>query len=126
MKFGRWRDFNALRRARVSFQVTRRMVAPKSSIVYKGNCSPKGGRTIHTLSNFDLHFRDHTRCIQKTFEDRLVGPCLKIVFRKYHVPALRNKNVIRVRATGSMSMKFGNREIFQNIDACEGFRLLNS
>ena len=59
MKFARWRDFNALRRAHVSFQVTRRVVAPKSNIVYRGNCSTKGGRLINALSDFDLHFRDH-------------------------------------------------------------------
>ena len=126
MKFARWRDFNALRRAHVSFQVTRRVVTPKSNIVYRGDCSTKGGRTIRTVSNFDLDFRDHKRCILKTFANRLVGPCLKIVFRKYHVPALRNKQVIRGHATGSMGRQFGNHEIFQNIDVGEGFRPLKS
>ena len=66
-KSARWHDFNALRRAHVSFQVIRGVVAPKGNIVYKGNCSTKGGRTIHTLSNFDLHFRDHKCCVLKTF-----------------------------------------------------------
>ena len=107
-------------------EMSRRVVAPKINIVYRGNCSTKDGRTIHALSNFDIGFRDHKRCILKTFEDRLVGPCLKIVFRKYHVPALRNKKVIRIRATGSMDRKFGNHEIFQNIDAGEWFRPVKS
>ena len=68
MKFARWRDFNALRRAYVSFQVTRRVVTPKSNIVYKGNCSTKGGRLIHRFSNFDLHFRDHKMMYSESFE----------------------------------------------------------
>ena len=58
-KFARWRDFNALRRAHVSFHVTRKVVAPEINIVYKGNCPTKGGRTIRTFSNFDNDFRDH-------------------------------------------------------------------
>ena len=57
-------------------------------------------------------FREHKMMYSKQFCDRLVGPCLKIIFRKYHVPALRNKKVIRVRATGSMDRKFGNHEFF--------------
>ena len=31
MKFVRWRDFNALRRAHMSLHVTRRVVTPKSN-----------------------------------------------------------------------------------------------
>ena len=33
MKFARWRDFNALRRAHVSLHVTRRAVLPNSNTV---------------------------------------------------------------------------------------------
>ena len=39
---------------------------------------------------------------------------------------LRNEKVIRSQATGSMDRKFGNHEIFKNIDAGERFRLLKS
>ena len=67
MKFARWRDFNALRRAHVSFTWLVEWLHPKSNIVYRGNCSTKGGRTIRTFSNFDLHFRDYKWCILKTF-----------------------------------------------------------
>ena len=105
MKFARWRDFNALRRAHVSFTWLVEWLHPKSNSVYRGDCLTKGGRSIHALSNFDLNFRDHKWCILKKFWNRLVGPCLKIDFWKYHVPALRNKKVIRIRATGSMDRK---------------------
>ena len=101
MKFARWRDFNALRRAHVSFQVTRRVVAPKSDIVYRGDCSTKGGRSIRRFSNFDLDFRDNKWCILKTFEDRLVGPCLKrcesrkLYVAKHAVPWTRNFEIMK-------------------------------
>ena len=58
-KFVRWCDFNALRRAHVSFQLIRRVVAPTGNIVYRVNWSTKCGRLIHALSEFDHHFRDH-------------------------------------------------------------------
>ena len=126
MKFVRWRDFNALRRAHVSFQVTCRVVTPKSNIVYRGDCSTKCGRTIRAVSNFDLHFRDHKWCILKNFWNRRVRRCLNFTFWKYHGWALRIKKVIRNQATGSMDRKFRNHEIFQNIDAGERFRPLKS
>ena len=78
------------------------------------------------FSNFDLNFRDRELCILKTFENRLVGPCLKKVSCKYHGQALRNKKVIRSQATWSIDRKFWNDQIFEKIDAAEGFRLLNS
>ena len=62
----------------------------------------------------------------KTFEDHYVRRCLNFIFWKYHGWTLRNEKVIRYQATGSMSRKFGNHEFFQNIDAGEGFRPLNS
>ena len=126
MKFARWRDFNVLRRAHLSFQVTRRVVAPKSNIVYRGDCSANGGRTIRAVSNFDDGFCDHKYRILKTFANRCVRRCLNFIFPKYHVQALRNKKVIRDQATGSMDRKFRNHDFFQNIDAGEGLRFLNS
>ena len=111
-KFARWRDFNALRRSHVSFTWLVEWLPPKNNIVYKGNCSTKGGRLIYRFSIFGHDFRDRKWCILKTFEDRLVGHCLQIIFRKYHVPALRNTKVIRVRATVSMDRKFGNHDFF--------------
>ena len=78
------------------------------------------------FSNFDLVFRDQIECILKYFVDRLVGPCLKKVSCKYHGQALRNKKVIRGQATWSMNLKFWNDQIFEKIDAAEGFRPLNS
>ena len=99
---------------------------PKSNIVYRGNCSTKGGRLIRTLSKFDHGFRDQNVMYLENFCNRLVGPCLKIVFGKYHVPALRNKKVVRIREMWSMTRKFWNDEIFKKIDAADGFRLLNS
>ena len=125
-KFVRWRDFKALRRAHVSFTWLVEWLHPKSNIVYRGNCSTKGGRLIYRFSIFGHGFRDRKWCILKTFENRLVGPCMNFIFPKYHGCTLRNKKVIRVGATGSMDRKFGNHEIFQNIDAGEGFRSLNS
>ena len=86
----------------------------------------KGGRVISTFSKFDLHFHNRKGCILKTFENRLVGPCLKKVSCKYHGQALRNKKVIRGQATWSMNRKFWNDQIFEKIDAAEGFRPLNS
>ena len=47
-------------------------------------------------------------------------------FLKVSRPGVAKKKVIRVRATGSMDRKFGNHEIFQNIDAGEGLRPLKS
>ena len=126
MKFARWRDFNALRRAHVSFTWLVEWLHPKSNIVYRGDCSTKGGRTIHALSNFDHDFRDHKWCIFKIPSIRLVGPCMNFVFPKYHGWTLRSKKVIRGQATGFMDRKFRNHEIFQNIDAGEGFRRLKS
>ena len=70
MKSARRRDFNALRRAHVSFTWLVEWLHPKSNIVYKGNCSTKGGRLIRRFSNFDLDFRDHECVFWK---------CLKIV-----------------------------------------------
>ena len=125
-KFVRWRDFNALRRAHVSFTWLVEWLHPKSNIVYRGDCSTKGGRTIRALSNFDLHFRENKWCIPKTFADRCVRRCLNFMFWKYHGWTLRNKKVIRYQATGSMDRTFWNHEIFQNIDAGEGFRPLRS
>ena len=123
-KFARWRDFNALRRAHVSFTWLVEWLHPKSNIVYRGDCSTKGGRTIRALSNFDHDFRDRKWRILKTFENRLVGPCMTFIFPKYHSWTLRNKKVIRIRATGSMDRKFENHEICQNIDAGERLRPL--
>ena len=111
-KFVRWRDFNALRRAHVSFTWLVEWLHQKSNSVYRGNCSTKGGRLIHALSNFDHGFRDHKWWILKKFWNRSIGPCLKIVSWKYHVPALRNKKFIRVREPGSMDHKFGNLDFF--------------
>ena len=126
MKFARWRDFNALRRAHVSFTWLVEWLHRKSNIVYRGNCFTKGGRTIRTVSNFDLCFRDHKRCVLKTFEDRCVRRCLNFIFWKYHGWALRIKKVIRYQATWSMDRNFGNHDFFENVDAGEGFRFLNS
>ena len=81
---------------------------------------------IRAFSNFDRDFRDQMECILKTFVDRLVGPCLKKVSCKYHGQALRNKKVIRAHATWSMDRKFWNDQIFEKIDAAEGFKPLNS
>ena len=81
---------------------------------------------IRAFSNVDLIFRDQIKCILKTFVDRSVGPCLKKVSCKYHGQALRNKKVIRSQATWSMDRKFWNDQIFEKIDAAEGFRPLNS
>ena len=78
------------------------------------------------FSNFDVNFRDHIECILIFFENRLVGPCLKKVSCKYHGQALRNKKVIRIQTTWSMDQKFWNDQIFEKIDAAEGFRFLNS
>ena len=125
-KFARWRDFNALRRAHVSFTWLVEWLHPKSNIVYRGDCSTKGGRLILALSNFDNAFRDHTWCILKTFANRCVRRCLNFIFWKYHGWTLRNKKVIRPQATWSMDRKFGNHEIFQNIDAGEGLGRVNS
>ena len=80
MKSARWRDFNALRRADVSFQVTRRVVAPKSNIVYEGNCSTKGGRLIHALSNFDHGFRDLKMMYSEKFCKSLRPPVFEFHF----------------------------------------------
>ena len=125
-KFARWRDFNALRRSHVSSTWLVEWLHPKSNIVYRGDCSTKGGRTIRTVSNFDFHFRDHKLCILKMFWNRCVRRCLNFTFWKYHGLTLRNNKVIRTQATGSMDRKFRNHDIFQNIDAGEGFRRLNS
>ena len=125
-KFARWRDFNALRRAHVSFTWLVEWLHPKSNSVYRGDCSTKGSRSINALSNFNLHFRYHKWCILKIPSIRLVGPCMNFIFPKYHGWTLRNKKVIRVRATGSMDRKFGNHDIFQNIDVGEGFRPVKS
>ena len=84
MKFARWRDFNALRRAHGSFTWLVEWLHPKSNIVYRGDCSTKGGRTIRTLSKFDHDYHGRTWCIWKILSIRLVGPCLNIIFRKYH------------------------------------------
>ena len=124
-KFVRWRDFNALRRAHVSFTWLVEWLHPKSNSVYS-DCSTKGGRSIHALSKFDLNFRDHKWCILKNFWNRCVRRCLNFTFPKYHGWTLRNQKVIRYQATWSMDRKFGNHGIFQNIDAGEGFRPLNS
>ena len=94
-KFVRWRDFNALRRAHVSFTWFVEWLHPKNNIVYRGNCSTKGGRTIHALSNFDRGVRDHKWCILKTFEGRCVRRCLDFIFWKYHGWTLRNGKVTR-------------------------------
>ena len=101
-KFARWRDFNALRRAHVSFTWLVGWLHPKSNSVYRGDCSTKGGRTIRTFPNFDLNFRDQALCILKTFEDHCVRRCLNFIFWKYHGWALRNEKVIRCQASGSM------------------------
>ena len=99
---------------------------PKSISVYRGDCSTKGGRSIHALSNFGLGFRDHKWCILKKFWNRCIRRCLNFIFPKYHGWTLRSKKVIRGQATGSMERKFRNREIFQNIDAGERFGPLKS
>ena len=125
-KFVRWRDFNALRRAHVSFTWFVKWLHPNSNIVYTGNCSTKGCRLIRSFLNFDFHFRDQTWCILKTFENRCVRRCLNFTSWKYHGWTLRIKKVIRIRATGSMDRKFENHEIFQNIDAGERLRPLKS
>ena len=125
-KFARWRDFNALRRAHVSFTWLVEWLHPKSNIVYRGDCSTKGGRTIRALSKFDFDFRDHKWCILKTFENRCVRRWLNFTSWKYHGWTLRIKKVIRDQATGSMDRKFENHEIFENIDAGERLRPLKS
>ena len=125
-KFARWRDFNALRRAHVSFTWLVEWLHPKSNSVYMGDCLTNGGRTIHAFSNFDHDFRDHKWCILKKFWNHCVRRCLNFISWTYHGWTLRNEKVIRTQATGSMSPKFGNHEIFQNIDAGERFRPLNS
>ena len=106
MKFVRWRDFNALRRAHVSFTWLVEWLHPKSNSVYRGDCSTKGGRTIHTVSNIDLCFREDKWCILKVFEDRCVRRCLDFIFWKYHGWTLRSKKVIRCQASGSMRSDF--------------------
>ena len=111
-KFVRWRDFNAFRRAHVSFQVTRRVVTPKSNIVYTGDCSTKCGRSIRAVSNFDHGFRDRTWCILTTFANRCGRRCLNFIFPKYHGWTLRNERVIRAQAPGSIDRKFGKSWIF--------------
>ena len=68
----------------------------------------------------------HKWCILKTFEDRCVRRCLNFTSWKYHGWALRIKKVTRDQTTCSMYRKFGNHEIFENVDAGEGFRPLNS
>ena len=51
---------------------------------------------------------------------------------EFHFPKVSRLDVAKQKklyghmATGSMSQKFENHEIFQNIDAGEGFRLLKS
>ena len=87
-KFARWCDFNALRRAHVSSTWLVEWLHPKSHIVYRGNCSTKCGRLIRALSNFDHDFRDRKWCILKTFEDRLVGPCMNCLL--YTSPSPRD------------------------------------
>ena len=52
--------------------------------------------------------------------------CLIFISWKYHGWALRNEKVIRAQATGPMSLKFGNHEIFKNIDAGEGLTPIKS
>ena len=125
-KIVRWSDFNALRRAHVSFTWLVKWLHPKSNIVYKGNCSMTGGRTIRALSKFDHGFLDRKWCILKIPSIRLFGPCMNFIFPKYHGWTLRNKKVIRSHATGSMDRKFGNHEIFENIDAGERLRHVKS
>ena len=107
MKFVRWRDFNALRRAHVSFTWLVEWLHPKSNSVYRGNCSTKGGRLIRRFSNFDHDFRGRKWCIMKIPSIRLVGPCMNFIFWKYHGWTLRNKKNIRDQAAGSMDRKFG-------------------
>ena len=51
-------------------------------------------------------------------------PVPKKVSCKYYDQALRKKKVIRVHASWSMSRGFWNDQIFEKIDAAEGFRLL--
>ena len=92
-KFARWRDFNALRRAHVSFTWFVKWLHPTNNIVYRGNCSTKGGRLIRAVSNFDHHFRDHKWCILKKFWNRTFRRCLNFIFWKYHGWTLRNKTL---------------------------------
>ena len=126
MKSARWRDFNALRRAHVSVQVTRRVVAPKSNITYNGNCSTKGGRTIHALSNFDHDFRDHKSCILKKIEGRCVRFCLNFISQSITAGRCDSRKLYVHKHPGPWTGNLENHEIFQNIDAGEGFMLRNS
>ena len=55
-----------------------------------------------------------------------VGPVHELHFHKVSQLDVAKQKNVRVRATGSIDRKFGNREIFQNMNAGEGFRLLKS
>ena len=94
-KFARWRDFNALRRAHVSFTWVVEWLQPYSNSVCRGDCSTKGGRTIRAFSNFDHGFRDQKWCILKKFWDHCVRRCLNFTSWKYHGWPLRSTKVIR-------------------------------
>ena len=56
----------------------------------------------------------------------LCPPVFEFHILKVSRLGVAKQKVIRGQATGSMDRKFGNHEIFQNIDAGEGFRPLKS
>ena len=56
----------------------------------------------------------------------LCPPVFEFHFLKVSRLDVAKQKVIRSQATGSMSQKFENHEIFQNIDTGEGSRPLNS
>ena len=99
LKIARWRDFNALRRAHVLFQVIRRILTLKSNCVDGSDCSTTGGRTAYALSIFGPIFRTENWSYCKICQDRLRLLCVRKVFWKYHGWTLRNKKVRRAQAT---------------------------
>ena len=125
-KFARWRDFNALRRAHVSFTWLVEWLHPKSNIVYRGDCLTKGGRTIRALSNFDHYFRDRNDVFWKSLQ--FVWSARAWISFSQSITAGRceARKLYVAKQPVPWGRIFENHEFFQNIDAGEWFRLLKS
>ena len=54
--------------------------------------------------------------VSKIPQDQSIGKGHGLVLCEYEVPLLRNKQVIRDHATGSVTPKFRKLEIFENMD----------
>ena len=123
MKFARWRDFNALRRAHVSFTWLVEWLHPKSNIVYRGNCSTKGGRLIHRFSNYDLHFRYHKWCILKSFANRCVRRCLNFISQSITAGRGETKKLHGAKHPFPWGRFFENLEISKILTLVKGWGL---